>query len=104
MKIYKINVMTTSLILLISAVLSFLGHELGEKFFSNGGRKKLKLVFKGRQIHHSFWGAVSIAIAMIFTQGAVSIAILGYGLGNIWQHKITHNRVNERGIVFISKV
>lgn len=27
---------------------------------------------------------------------------IGYGVGNIWQHKNTHNRINEKGLVFIT--
>ena len=95
--------MTLYLSFIISATISYLGHHFGEHFFSKRGTRNINLVFKGYQIHHSTWGALVIALAIIFASGVVASAMLGYGIGNIWQHKKTHNAAKEKGMIFISK-
>ncbi|MBI4050451.1 MAG: hypothetical protein HY396_00540 [Candidatus Doudnabacteria bacterium] len=96
--------MTSTITLLTSAVVTFLAHHFGEKFFTRNWTKQIRLTIKGYQIHHSFWGAVAIVIATIFTSGTIMFALLGYGLGSIWQHKKTHNSLSEKGLVFITRV
>jgi hypothetical protein len=39
---------------------------------------------------------------LVFTN-VVMFIFIGYGVGNIWQHKKTHDRVNEKGLVFITR-
>lgn len=68
-------------------------------------KDKIDLVVKGYHIHHSVWGFLAICYAIFFA-GSVAMAVgaVGFGLGNLWQHKNTHNRMNERGMVFIEKI
>ncbi len=66
--------------------------------------KNIQLRIKGYQIHHSFFGALAIILAVFLAGGVYFFAMLGYGLGNIWQHKLAHNQVNEKGLVFISRI
>lgn len=87
-------------VLLISGVSSFFGHHFGERFFDKN--KTAKLVLKGYQIHHSFFGLIALLLAFI-SSGIYALALVGYGIGNIWHHKKTHNNVNEKGMVFITK-
>ena len=87
-------------ILLISSISSFFGHHFGERFFDKN--KKAKLVLKGYQIHHSVFGLAALLLSFIST-GIYISALVGYGIGNIWHHKKTHNSVNEKGMVFITK-
>lgn len=88
--------------LLISGTASFFAHHFSEKFFTKNGKKKVKLILKGYQIHHSAWGLLAIIGALIST-GLYATAMFGYGIGNIWQHKRSHNKANENGLVFITK-
>ncbi len=96
--------MTYTIAFITSTIISFWAHHFGERFFTGNRTKNIRLVVKGFQVHHSFWGVLVIAIATVFTGGVIMFALLGYGLGNIWQHKKTHNAINERGMVFISKI
>jgi len=91
--------------LILTGVTSFFGHHFGERFlecFFTRRKKELSLVLKGYQIHHSFFGLLAILTALI-TTGIYTTALFGYGIGNIWQHKRTHNKINEKGMVFITK-
>jgi len=90
--------------LILSSISAYWSHHFVENFLTNNGKKSIRLIIRRRQIHHSFWGIMSIAIALLFTQGFIMLAMIGYGIGNIWQHKLTHNRLGEPGLVFISKV
>ena len=88
----------------VSMLISFLVHQWGEQYFTRRGTRPIKLVIRGYQVHHSFFGALAILLAPILASGLIVVAALGYGIGNIWQHKKTHNSVNERGFIFISRV
>lgn len=88
--------------LFLTGITSFFGHHIGERFLTKKGEKKIRLVLKGYQIHHSFWGLLAILTAFIST-GLYATALFGYGIGNIWQHKRTHNKANEKGLIFITK-
>lgn len=96
--------MNSAITLLISTFVTFLGHHFGEWFFNRGREKRLKLVIKSFHIHHSFFGLATAAIALIFTGGWLMFVLFGYSLGNIWQHKYTHNRLGEKGLVFLSRI
>lgn len=96
--------MNQALTLAISAVCTFLGHHLGERYFTRGHTRKIRIVLKGYQIHHSFFGILTAAIAIIFTGGWLMFVLFGYSLGNLWQHKYTHNRLGEKGLIFLSKI
>jgi hypothetical protein len=93
-------------ILLTAAVakISYLIHDKIEKKLTRNWTRNVRLVLFKYQFHHSFFGALFIIIAIFTLSGAVSLICIGYGIGNIWQHKITHNRMNEKGMVFINKV
>ena len=95
--------MTHAITLVSTTLLAFYAHHYAEKRLTRNWTRDFKLVVKGYQIHHSFFGAVAVLIGLIFTSSFVLTILLGYGLGNIWQHKKTHNRVNEKGLVFITK-
>jgi len=86
-----------------SAVVAFYSHHYAEKYFTRNWTRNIRLVIKGYQIHHSTWGVLAMAASLVFTSGLMTLALLGYGLGNIWQHKKTHNRINEKGLVFITR-
>ena len=90
--------------LLGSAFVTYFAHHYGEKFFTRNWTKKVRLIFKGYQIHHSAFGALAIVVALIISNIFATLILFGYGLGNIWQHKKTHNRFNQRGMVFISRM
>lgn len=95
---------TQAIIFTLSAAAAYLGHEVAEWFLKQRTGRKIRLVIKKHQIHHSFFGLMMILLAINFFSGVWAIILYGYGLGNIWQHKITHNRTNESGMVFISKI
>lgn len=88
--------------LFVSGMTSFFGHHFGERFLSKNRKRNVRLVLKGYQVHHSVFGLLAILAAFI-SAGYTTFALFGYGLGNIWQHKRTHNKVNEKGMVFITK-
>ncbi|MDZ4243669.1 MAG: hypothetical protein U1C57_01035 [Candidatus Doudnabacteria bacterium] len=90
------------LTLSLSSLVAFFAHHHGEKFLKR--RKNIRLILKGYHIHHSLFGAMAIFVGIIFSSGLLMFALLGYGLGNIWQHKYTHNKVNEKGMVFVSRI
>lgn len=96
--------MTIILTIISSTLTSYLIHSFSENFLTRDGKRDIKLIFKGRQIHHSFWAVVVAVIALMFTNGHYTLAMLGYSLGNIWQHKLAHNRAGEPGLVFISRL
>ena len=87
---------------LVSGIASFFAHHAGEKFFTKNGKRNIRLVFRGYQIHHSFFGVIAILAAFI-SAGYTTFALFGYGLGNIWQHKRAHNKANENGMVLITR-
>lgn len=87
-----------------SAITSFCAHHAAEKFVTKNGRRDIRLVFRGYHIHHSFFGVAAVACALIFASSVYVFVLFGYGIGNIWQHKYTHNKANEPGMVFISKI
>lgn len=87
-----------------SILIAWLGHHWGEKIFTRNGRRQLKIIIKGYHVHHSCFGIVAIIGALVAASAVSAAMLVGYGIGNIWQHKHTHNRVNEKGFVFISKV
>ena len=88
----------------LSSIIAFYTHSVAEKFLSRGEKKNVRLIFHGIQIHHSFWGAMIAVIGLIFASGVFATVLFGYGVGNIFQHKVTHNRINEKGMVFLTKV
>jgi hypothetical protein len=96
--------MIESLVLLTSGITAFFAHNFGERYITDNGQKQVRIIVKGYQLHHSVFGALTILIAIVFLSGTWAVIFFGYGVGNIWQHKITHNRVNENGLVFISKL
>ena len=96
--------MLESFAFLTSISIAFLGHEFAERKITNHGAKQVKWIVKGRQIHHSFFGVLFIVFGIIALSGMWTVVFLGYGVGNIWHHKFTHNRVNESGLVFISRM
>ena len=95
--------MEQTIIFISSGVTAFFAHDWTEKRLTQNGKKQIRLVVKGYQIHHSFFGMLAIFYAILVASGGLAAILIGYGLGNIWQHKVTHNRVNENGLVFISK-
>ena len=92
-----------AVILLISSITSYFSHHFGERVLS-GKFRDIRLKFRNYQIHHSFWGVLAIILSVIFLSGNTMVAVIGYGIGNILQHKITHNRVSEKGIVFVTRL
>lgn len=96
--------MTYVITLFTSAIVSFFGHQFAEKFLTRNRTQNIRLIVGGYQIHHSFFGMLAIAIALILAGGSLMSMLFGYGLGNIWQHKKTHNQLNEKGFVFITKI
>ena len=95
--------MIYAITLFSSLAISFLSHQFSENFLRRNG-SNVRLIIRNYQVHHSFWGMAFIAFALFFATGHYALAMVGYGLGNLWQHKLTHNRVNEKGLVFISRV
>lgn len=92
-------------ILIASAGLSFFIHDFLDKNYIGKHKRDVKLVVWGVHFHHSFFGALVIALALVFSFGTfATVVCCGYGVGNIWQHKITHNREKEKGMVFITRV
>ena len=89
-------------VLILSSLSSFWGHHFGERFFDK--KRDKCLVIKNYHIHHSVFGILAITAAITMASSFTTLALFGFGIGNIWQHKRTHNKVNERGLVFISKV
>ncbi|PIR97392.1 MAG: hypothetical protein COT91_01655 [Candidatus Doudnabacteria bacterium CG10_big_fil_rev_8_21_14_0_10_41_10] len=87
-----------------SAVTSFYAHHFAEKFFTRNWTRNIRLIFKGYQIHHSTFGAMAIVVAVIIAGSFFAVVLFGYGLGNVWQHKKTHNKFDQKGMVFISKI
>lgn len=96
--------MLESFAFLTSISIAFLGHEFAERKITKNGEKQVKLIVKGRQIHHSFFGIVFIIFGITALSGMWTVVFLGYGVGNIWHHKFTHNRVGENGLIFISRM
>jgi hypothetical protein len=93
------------LVLLISAAVSFFVHDFLDRNYIGLNKRNIRLVLRGYHIHHSFVGALVIACAFLFSGGGyVAFACYGYGMGNIWQHKVTHNRVKQKGMVFITRL
>ena len=95
--------MTYALTLLGSTFIAFFAHHFVEKKLTRNWTRNLRVIIRGYQIHHSTWGAVALVMSIAFTSGLLMMAILGYAIGNIWQHKYTHNRINEPGFIFLSK-
>jgi hypothetical protein len=92
------------LVLLLSAVVSFYVHDFLDRKWIGRKKLNLRLIVKGYHFHHSFFGALVILGALLFTGGGfVTVICCGYGVGNIFQHKLTHNRVKEKGMVFVTK-
>ena len=88
--------------LFLSGTTSFFGHHFGERFLTKNGKRNVDLVLKGYRIHHSTFGLLAIIGALIST-GLYAPVLFGFGIGNIWQHKKTHNKINEKGMVFITR-
>lgn len=88
--------------LFFSGLGSFFGHHFGERFLTKNGEKDVNLVLKGYQIHHNTFGLLAIIGALIST-GLYATVLFGFGIGNIWQHKKTHNKIGEKGMIFITK-
>lgn len=84
--------------------LSFYIHDYLDKNYIGRNHRDVKLIIRGWHLHHSFFGAIAIVVGAVFLGGSLSLVFVGYGLGNIWQHKLTHNRVQEKGMVFVSRV
>ncbi len=97
------NTFPIFLTLAISAIISFLAHHWGEKFVIHKRNKPFRIIIKGYQFHHSCFGVLAIFAAPILASTLIMVAMLGFGIGNLWQHKKTHNSVNEKGFIFISK-
>jgi hypothetical protein len=91
-------------VLVASAGVSFYVHDYLDRNFIGRNKRDLKLIIQGYHFHHSFFGALIIALGLLFSGGYVAVACCGYGVGNIWQHKLTHNRIQEKGMVFISRL
>lgn len=91
-------------ILLLSSLSSFWGHHFGERFLTKNKKRSVRLVIKNYHVHHSIFGVLAIIAAFIAASSFATIALFGFGLGNIWQHKRAHNKANEKGLVFISKI
>ena len=92
------------LVLIISIAVSFLAHDVIDRKWLGRKKRNLKLVIGKYHIHHSLFGALFILSWPLFTgPGYVMCICCGYGVGNIWQHKLTHNRVKEKGMVFITR-
>ncbi len=93
------------LVLLASAGTAFLVHDILDKRWIGRDHANMRLIVRGYHFHHSFFGALIILIALLFTSGGlVTVICCGYGVGNIWQHKLTHNRIKEKGMVFVTKM
>ena len=91
-------------ILFVSAGLSFFIHDYLDKNYIGKAKRDIKLILWNLHFHHSFFGALVIALALVFSGGTfLTLVCCGYGVGNIWQHKITHNREKENGMVFITR-
>ena len=88
--------------MIISMIATYFSHNYAENFLKRKHTDP-RLIFKKYQIHHSVWGIVVIVIAFIFTSSIYTFIMVGYGIGNIWQHKVAHNKVNEKGMVFITR-
>ncbi len=89
--------------ILSSATVSYFAHHWAEAFLKNRGAN-IRLVVKGYHVHHSFFGALFLLIGIVFTSSVVAAIMAGYGVGNLWHHKITHNRAQEKGLVFLNKL
>jgi hypothetical protein len=94
--------MNDALLITAAALVSFSAHDLFESIL---GRHKHHFVIKirGYHLHHSFFGMLIAVVGLAYASGIIALICCGYGLGNIWQHKIAHNRVAEKGMVFITK-
>lgn len=95
--------MTEAIAFIIAAGLSFAGHEIGEWYATRGRTRDVRLIIKGFHIHHSFFGLLALVGGFLVFTNVVMFIFIGYGVGNIWQHKKTHDRVNEKGLVFITR-
>lgn len=92
-------------ILVASAGVSFYIHDFLDKNYIGRNKRDVKLIIRGYHFHHSFFGAIVIVLSLVFSGGGyVMVICCGYGLGNIWQHKLTHNRVQEKGMIFVSRL
>jgi hypothetical protein len=96
--------MTMLFTLSLSSFVTFYSHHFAEKFLTQNGVRNFRLILNGYHIHHSVFGLATLFVALIFLSGIMATIFVGYGIGNIWQHKYTHKRVNESGIVFITKL
>jgi hypothetical protein len=91
-------------VLVASAGVSFYVHDFLDKNYIGKNKRDVKLIIRGYHFHHSFFGAMIIALGLLFSGGYVALVCCGYGVGNIWQHKLIHNRLQEKGMVFVSRL
>ncbi|MGE5392502.1 MAG: hypothetical protein ACM3NH_02035 [Candidatus Saccharibacteria bacterium] len=86
---------------ILVAAATFLLHDWLERMLV---RKygEIALVWRGYHIHHSVYGVLAICLALLIGGKALIIGG-GFGLGNLWQHKATHNRQNEKGLVLVTR-
>ena len=87
----------------LSVSLSFLGHHFVENLLKRRRGGLPRFVVRGYRVHHSFFGALALVIGLAFAGSYPMLATLGYGIGNLWQHKWIHNRASEKGLVFLTR-
>ncbi|KKW29499.1 MAG: hypothetical protein A3K06_01490 [Candidatus Doudnabacteria bacterium RIFCSPHIGHO2_01_52_17] len=90
--------------LTLSVSLSFLGHHFAESLLKRRRGSLPRLVLRGYRVHHSFFGALAVVIGLAFAGSYPLLATLGYGIGNLWQHKRAHNQENEKGMTLLTRV
>ena len=89
---------------IVSAAATFFAHYAAERLIAKKRKKGVRFVLRGYHIHHSFFGIVLLAAALTVAGGIYAFIMFGYGIGNLWQHKYTHNKANEPGMVFIQRL
>ncbi|MBX4187854.1 MAG: hypothetical protein KW793_01825 [Candidatus Doudnabacteria bacterium] len=96
--------MENAFVLLITAASAFFVHDYLDRHYTGRRKRNIRIIIRGYHFHHSFFGVMIIALGLLFSGGGfMAFACYGYGVGNIWQHKLTHNRVRQRGMVFVTR-
>jgi hypothetical protein len=94
--------MHEAILLAAAAMVTFAAHDLFE-LAVNSQKIKFRFIVFGWHFHHSVLGILVGLAGFAFASGGVLLVCCGYTVGNLLQHKVAHNRVNEPGMVFVTR-
>jgi hypothetical protein len=90
-------------ILFLSATGASYGFHTAFETLASRRAEPVRLIIGNYHLHHSVLGIFSIIVGIAAWPAVLAPVALGYGVGNIWQHKLVHNKVNEKGLVFVDR-